>query len=448
MARWLACILFLIYLNAPVVCARELGLPTVLAGFALLALAVPVYRRLVELKEPVYVPPALAMAALFAVLGFVSAAGSARPQSSIAYALSFTLEGFAVAFLIANAIRTRDELTLAVKALVAAGGLMGLIALLHQIIGTEQTAFFGFSQLDATISDDAGHTRRRMAGPLGETNRFAQVLAVLLPLSGAMIRHGRPGARLFFAGCTACIAVGVVLTFSRGAVVALILSMPFALALGVIGRRHLFVLIVIGAVTVAALPPLAERIQSVGAVLVQTTGFGVTGLRAADGAARGRVTEMQATGLMFLERPLIGNGPGMVPYLYPEYAVAVGGKVRPERRQAHNLYLEVAAETGLLGFACYALCLGLTLAGVLSLRREARGGDPYLSDVASALALALIISLLTSLFLHSSFIRYFWLLVGVCLGAARVRPRPALAWLLDGMFAQVARQLRTNRLTS
>jgi len=64
----------------------------------------------------------------------------------------------------------------------------------------------------------AAGVRFRSAGPIGEPNRYAQVLVVLLPLAALRFRRersrafavARPGVRRFYFG-------GMVLTFSRGA---------------------------------------------------------------------------------------------------------------------------------------------------------------------------------------------------------------------------------------
>ncbi len=198
----------------------------------------------------------------------------------------------------------------------------------------------GFGQLDGTSPLDEINPEReqhRLTGPIGEQNRFAQVLAVLIPLAAGLAIAAPARQRWLYWIATLLIFAGVVLTFSRGAMVALVLVMPFALMFGFLRLRHLVVAAICGAVLIAvlpfviAMPYLAERVASIGQVVLQSAGLAPGGFRNADGASRGRVTAMKATGLLFLDHPLLGAGPGMTPEYYAEYAQLVGGKVRTQR---------------------------------------------------------------------------------------------------------------------
>ena len=60
---------------------------------------------------------------------------------------------------------------------------------------------------------------------------------------------------------------------------------------------------------------------------------------------------------MFADHPILGVGLGNYPLLYQQYSQRLGIDLRSEIRQAHNLYLEVAAETGLLGLLSFGLLL-------------------------------------------------------------------------------------------
>jgi putative inorganic carbon (HCO3(-)) transporter len=125
---------------------------------------------------------------------------------------------------------------------------------------------------------------------------------------------------------------------------------------------------------------------------------------------------------------LIGVGPDNFGDYAAEYADPVGGSVDIVGGKAHNLYLGLLAETGLLGFTTFAAAIGSTLAGLWSIRRRYGAGGSEFADFANALILALFAYALTALFLHLSYQRYFWFLVALA-GAliASVRESEQLA---------------------
>ena len=248
--------------------------------------------------------------------------------------------------------------------------------------------------------------------------------------------------RWFYWLATLVISGGMALAFSRGAIVALALAAPFALAFRFIQFRHLLLGAFGALVLLALLPHYAERVVSIGQVAVQSLGLSPGGLRNADGAARGRMTEMMAAGLVFVDHPILGAGPGMAQVHYPKYAAKVGGKVRPGTRRSHNLFLQLAAETGVLGLAAFFAVLGVVFVGLERARHRHFNRDREMWAVICGLELALIISLTTSLFLHAAYIRYFWLLMGLCVAASAVSSIPVLVRLLSRMLGETMVRLR------
>jgi O-antigen ligase len=68
-----------------------------------------------------------------------------------------------------------------------------------------------------------------------------------------------------------------------------------------------------------------------------------------DPSIRGRTAELTAAWEMFADHPLVGVGYGNYIVLYPEYARESGIDLRSTERNAHNLFLATAAETGIAG---------------------------------------------------------------------------------------------------
>jgi O-antigen ligase len=426
--------LFLIYANVPVVLVTHHDMPKPLAYLVPLLLAVPVAYRVLWRGESLRFPGMIIAALLMLACHTLSALFSERPYIGLETVFSWLLEGVLLAFILVNALRSRGEVFVAARSIVAAGALMSSLVLLQQILGPTEYGMAGFGQIDTEILDRAQH---RLGGAVGESNRFAQVLAVLIPLAFGLAIAAPARQRWLYWIATVLIFGGVVLTFSRGTLVALVLVIPFALLFGFLRLRHLVVgalcsavLIFLMSFSTAMMPYLAKRMSSIGEVVLQSTGLAPGGFRNADGAARGRVTSMKAAGLLFLDYPLLGAGPGMAPLYYQEYALLVGGNVRAEKRLAHSLYLQMAAETGLIGLLAFLGMLWVLLHGIDDARRRTQYSDRELWGLVCGLELGVLVLLATSVFLHASYVRYFWLLLALVAAAAALPRRQMLVELL------------------
>jgi O-antigen ligase len=122
---------------------------------------------------------------------------------------------------------------------------------------------------------------------------------------------------------------------------------------------------------------------------------------------------MGAAALVFLDHPVIGVGPGLFRYYYEEYAELVGLRVQAQERSAHDLYLQVAAEHGLLGLVCLLIILFITMRGLARVRKRWEKTKPELANMATAYLLSIVTYLTTGIFLHFAFIRYFWLIMAL-----------------------------------
>jgi putative inorganic carbon (hco3(-)) transporter len=128
---------------------------------------------------------------------------------------------------------------------------------------------------------------------------------------------------------------------------------------------------------------------------------------------------------MFLDHPFGGVGSGNYPLLYQDYSQRLGVTAVASEFPAHNLYLEVAAETGSLGLLAF---LPAVIGPLIALERIRRGADRGLGPTRASIELtvgieiALACYLLASLMLQGSYSRYLWLLVALAVAARRVAP--------------------------
>ena len=185
-----------------------------------------------------------------------------------------------------------------------------------------------------------------------------QILVPVLALALVALRFELTRPRRALAGGAFLLTLAAIgYTGSRGAIVAMALMLVAGLCIGVLRMRHAVLAALLGVALVLAIPGYRDRVQTIivhpGSV---TASAGDDA--AADDSARARATESLAALLAWEDHPLLGAGPGVFPLLYQQYAPRVGYEVhikgvgteagQAPTREAHNLYLGTAADTGLL----------------------------------------------------------------------------------------------------
>jgi len=91
---------------------------------------------------------------------------------------------------------------------------------------------------------------------------------------------------------------------------------------------------------------------------------------------------------------------------------------------AHDLYLQIASETGLPGLVTFGAAMFLALRAPWRRRVAAlKAGDRVVDGLATSCLLALVAYLIGCVFLPSAYPRYLWVLVGLGMAAALVDRR-------------------------
>lgn len=411
----------ILYTNLAVVLTRVHGVPEIVASGFVLLLLVPLGRHLVIERQPLVVTPTLPLVFAFLAALFLSATLTGEPTDARRSVELYITEGLLLFLLVSNAVRTTHVLTLVCWALIAAGGLMGGLSVYQELTGTYANGYAGFAQVDKLeeiASEDV--ERPRLGGPLGSENRYAQILVVILPL--ALIRFFRePSRRLRLAAGAGALLIlgGIVLTFSRGGAVAVGATLLAIMLLREVPvRRFLVSLGVVAAVVVLAFPDYVVRLSSLEAVTALSS---ESPTRSADSAIVGRQTENLAAWNIFLDHPLVGVGPGAYFREYSrDYANRLGLRYLQSDRRGHSLYLEMAADLGIVGLGTFLAMVGTTLALAYRSARYWRHRDPERAILASSFVFALFAYLASSAFLHLSYQRFFWALLALTVSAAWV----------------------------
>jgi O-antigen ligase len=417
---------FLLYTNAPVVAVQIHGLPFVAAAAAPLLLCLPIARDLLLRGQRPVVTPALPFVLVFLAVQLAGALFALRPEEAMEALATSLLEGLLLYVLVTNAIRTPAVLRQVLWSLLAAGAFMGAVVGCQHLTGNYEDDFWGFAQVDVSgigfVVDAATEARQpRVGGPLGMPNRFAQIMAILVPIALFQMQASRTRMAKAAAGASlALVMVGFSLGFSRGAAVGLAGMFAVMVAMGHVSLRQLAVVGLAMVGLILLVPTYAVRLASLAKVVELATQTGGPGLGEADSSTQGRLTEMVAGVLIFADHPVIGVGPEMYRRHYPDYARVAGGRVRPNSREAHSLPLHIGSEHGLLGLAAFGAIFAVTIRDLLRARRRLRESHPDLSLLATGVLLGLVAFLTTSVFLHASFIRYQWFLLAVAGAAGHV----------------------------
>ena len=251
----------------------------------------------------------------------------------------------------------------------------------------------------------------RLLGPVNDPNFWAQSLVLLLPIGLWWLQSSRSKfERVLVIGGMLAIVAAVLQTQSRGGLLALTVAI---VALGVMSpgpmRRLaaiLPIILIFGIVATGQLDRIA-LLADVGSSNAQSI---------EDEALSGRLSENLAAIAMFRDRPVIGIGANQFEANYSTYAAEFGIDDRVER-QAHNSYLEMAAESGILGVATF---IGMIIAGLglgFAARRRLRELHDYdMAGLAEVLIAGLIAYAVAAIFLHQAFPEYLWLGLGFIAG--------------------------------
>lgn len=413
-------VLFILYSNAAVVAVQFHGLPFIVGAAVPLVLAIPLAHHLILQREKLVSNAVVVLMIAFLAVQALGTILARRIDVALENLITFGLEGIALYFLILNTIRTTRMLRLATWALLVAGLLLGALSFYQQLSGTFDNNYGGFAQ----VSDAAFRTgqttiqgdieQRRLAGSIGEQNRYAQTMLMLFPLALFLFWGERsPWLRVLAATGALFIALGVAVTFSRGAAVSFVLLILVMTLMRYVKLYQLGLVLLGLLLTLFLVPEYGARLASLDAFADLTDSNREFNITSADGSTRSRLTEMAAAGLAFAEHPLVGVGPGMFPYHYQEYAAQVGLRVLNARREAHSLLPGIAAEHGLLGLIIFLAIVTLTMRDLIRARRRCKRDQPLLANLATGYLLAIVAYGATGLFLHMGYIRFFWVIMAL-----------------------------------
>ncbi|HMG74680.1 MAG TPA: O-antigen ligase family protein [Pyrinomonadaceae bacterium] len=241
----------------------------------------------------------------------------------------------------------------------------------------------------------------RGTGIFGNTNDMALHLVTILPISVALMLGSKGAARKLLYGASAAVMISaIVLSYSRGAFIGMLVVFLFiAWKLG--RQRRLEIVFAVlgfaGVVVLLAPDKYGNRLLSIFIPSLD-----------AEGSADARRGELFRSIYIALRHPLFGIGMGNY---QPE--MSYKGLV------THNSYTQVGAEMGMTALACYVMFIVTPLKKLGQIARETfeTRRDSRFYYLALGLQASLIAYLISSFFLSVAYVWYVYYLVGyaVCL---------------------------------
>ncbi len=442
--------LFLLYTNIAVLAMRPpvsddgaTGPRTVIALFALwLILGASLAYQVLVRKQTLVIDRGFMLMLAFLAAVLISALFARGPQLIVKYIADYLIEGVALYFLVINVVRDYATLRRVTWILLLAGGLMSSFSILQKVTHTEYKTYGGFAQLDrgpqhtraeqdtiqrqqaAHVIDSGGELvgEARAGGPVNASNEYAGILIVLLPLAVMRFRTEKSRALRAVALLAAgLIFGGLLLTLSRGtllAAVAVVILMTFA---GLVKVRQFLIAVAAAGLLIAVFQPtVITRMMTLARLNSLFTGQEESG-KTPDSSIVLRYELDLAAWRVFLDHPILGVGPSQFATYYSvEYVNRVGLQPLQKGYQAHNLYFQALAETGLVGFTCFVSIMATIMWGLWKARSHVARNNSDLSLTAAGFFFSLTALSLFSVFSHLIDQRYFWLMFALSSAATRI----------------------------
>ena len=240
-------------------------------------------------------------------------------------------------------IRTRRQLWIIVVLILLAGVSQAFYGYFQYFFNLGPTSFIRASSL-------------RVYGTFGQPNPFAGYINMPLSIAIALLVLGRTWLTRVLAGSAAVLlGAAIYLSQSRGAEIAFAASLLFILFIGIPGLRRPFGIaatiggVLIGALCIGLIPlyvfnPLFKQFG--------LTQISFTAPTNADYSTAERIAHWIAGIRMFMTHPFLGVGIGNYGAVYPNYYATIFVN---SLDQAHNYYINVAAEMGAIGLTVFLL---------------------------------------------------------------------------------------------
>jgi O-antigen ligase len=294
-----------------------------------------------------------------------------------------------------TSVRSERDLRLIVAALVLGSLLSVLIGLAGGSLGSP-----------ATSVETATSTEGRLQGGADDPNFLAAYLVPVLVL-GAALRPRLTGiARAAVPLALAVLAAGLFATQSRGGLIATVAAIVSALVL-MPGRR-----LAVAACALVLCAGAGAYFSAEPSALDRLT-------TAAADRGNGREDLWRVAGRMVADHPVVGVGLDNFRVRSSEYVRQPGtlefvDLIVDRPHEVHNTYLQMLAETGVIGLGLFGAVVAAAMASAVRAgRRFAAAGAPALARLARAALVADVAFLVAAVFLTAGSSPTLWVVLAV-----------------------------------
>ena len=368
------------------------------------AMAVALVGLLLERGGTIRVPAFLALFGAWVVWGAIGYLGSPYP-SAVADTLDNLWRVWMIALVAVNVLRTRERLRFFLFFFLGAYALYPVRGTLFNYVGGYR--LFGRALWNHTFANP---------------NDLAAITLLMLSLCAAVyVREPKGWPKLAALAGLFMLPAVILLTQSRGAFIALAVFGLFLIA----GQKRK-ARAMVGVVAVAAVAAMfapSSLWQRIGGLANVTD---TENLQAVDqeGSAEQRFEIWKVAGKIIREHAVSGVGVGAYKSAHRDFAGGSEFKATARgARDTHSTYLNVLAETGVVGFALFVAMVGTVITRAESIRRRARDVLPQSSQQLLFLEIGLVGYLMAGIFGSFAVISFLYIHMAILWAAAELTRR-------------------------
>lgn len=301
-------------------------------------------------------------------------------------------------FVLTRTINTRYKLYLLIVLLIISASMTSLYGVYQYFGGAATTEAW----VDTAMFEDI---QSRSGSTFSNPNILGEYLIMMIPLALSLLWYRKKLIyKGIFAAMLGLLGICMILTFSRGAWLGLIVAL---VGFSVVRDKRLFTLFIIGLFIMPfVLPPsVINRFTSIGNLSDTSSSYRMSILL---GSLR-MAQDYWITG--------IGLGSQAFKAIYPKYSLAAA-----YAHHSHNIYIQVILEMGVAGALVFMLIVGVFIRATLAHQSKAK--DAFLSTVMLAACAGiigyLVQGLVENIWYNYRVLQTFWVVLAVGLSALRL----------------------------